>query len=202
MGTSVSETRFKTKDGREVEVRPPKLVDAAAMTAFVNQLAKEKKVNRDLGIASFDSRATVAFERRWLRSIIQATKRETAVTMVAFSSGKLVGECTLRRQERRDMRHTGVLGIVVLRDFRGVGLGKDLMKVVLRSARRMGVWLVELEVMAINRAAIRLYKKVGFRAAGVIPGKILRDGRELDMVVMFADLRGTDKFPRRRRGKS
>jgi ribosomal protein S18 acetylase RimI-like enzyme len=194
--------RFRTKDGREVLLRPLALGDVNALVPFVNRLAKEKKMNRDLGIGSFDGRVTRKFEKGFLDSIVAAEKERLAVTMAAFAGRELVGECTLRRRERRDTRHTGVLGIVILDEYRGVGVGEKLMAEVLQRARRIGVWLVELEAMEINRGAIHLYEKLGFRRVGVVPGKILRDGRELDIVVMFADLRRTDKSSPAGRGKS
>lgn len=66
----------------------------------------------------------------------------------------------------------------------------------------MGVWLVLLEVMGKNEAAIGLDEKMRFPKAGVIPNKILRKGRHIDIVVMYADLRGIDKFPPQRRRES
>lgn len=189
MGKPLPSTRFAAKDGRQVLIRPFAARDLDAMTSFVNRLVKEKKVNRDLGIGSFDKRATKAFERKFLRSMIESERKKAAVTRAAFADGMLVGESTLRRREQKDMRHGGLFGIVVLDGYRGLGIGEKLMSELLRGARDIGVWFVELEVIAINRAAIGLYKKMGFRTAGVLPGKILRDDRELDIVVMYADLR-------------
>jgi RimJ/RimL family protein N-acetyltransferase len=176
--------------------------DLGAMVSFVNRVAKEKKTNRDLGIGSFDTRVTRKFEKGFLDSIVAAEKKRLAVTMAAFAEGELVGECILRRRERKDTYHTGILGIVILDGFRGIGVGEKMITEVLRKARELGVWLVELEVMEINRGATHLYEKLGFRRAGVVPGKILRDGRELDIIVMFTDLRRTDKSSLDGRGKS
>lgn len=199
MARRVRNDSFVTEDGRDVAIRPFALGDLDRMTTFVNQIVKEKKTNRDLGISSFDKRATRAFEGKFLRSMIALEKDRKAVARAAFSSGKMVGTCTIRRREQSDMRHVGLFGIVVLDGYRGVGLGERLMREVLQAARSMGIWLVELEVLTMNRGAMHLYEKGGFRASGVVPGKIVRDGRELDIMVMYADLRGTDKSPSGRR---
>lgn len=62
-------------------------------------------------------------------------------------------------------------------------------KTALREALRSGVWLVELQVFASNEVAIHVYEKLGFRRVGVVPGKMLRNGRLLDEIHMYVDLR-------------
>ena len=184
-----------TRDGRTVTLRPFTSSDVDAMLRFANSIVREKKENRVLGIAAFDERLTREFERKFLRSTLASVKKGSGVSIAAFAERTLVGECMVRGREPNDLKHTGLLGIVILSEYRGVGLGEMLMLEVLREAKRIGIWLVELEVMAINKRAIRLYEKLGFRKVGIVPNKIQRDGRRLDMVAMYADLRETINPP-------
>jgi len=184
-----------TRDGRTVTLRPFTSSDVDAMLRFANSIVREKKENRDLGIAAFDERLTREFERKFLRSTLASVKKGSGVSIAAFAERTLVGECMVRGREPNDLKHTGLLGIVILSEYRGVGLGEMLMLEVLREAKRIGIWLVELEVMAINKRAIRLYEKLGFRKVGIVPNKIQRDGRRLDMVTMYSDLRETINPP-------
>jgi len=184
-----------TRDGRTVTLRPFTSSDVDAMLRFANSIVREKKENRVLGIAAFDERLTREFERKFLRSTLASVKKGSGVSIAAFAERTLVGECMVRGREPNDLKHTGLLGIVILSEYRGVGLGEMLMLEVLREAKRIGIWLVELEVMAINKRAIRLYEKLGFRKVGIVPNKIQRDGRRLDMVTMYADLRETINPP-------
>jgi len=193
--------KFTTKDGRTLVLRPLASTDVVAMLRFANALVKEKKENRDLGVASFDRRLTKEFEEKFLRSMLEGTKKRRAVSVAAFDGGRLVGECMVRGREPSDLGHTGLLGIVILEGYRGVGLGEKLMIEALDEAKRIGIWLIELEVLAINKGAARLYEKVGFMKVGVVPNKIQRDGRHIDIVAMYADLRN-DKSPLARRGES
>jgi RimJ/RimL family protein N-acetyltransferase len=64
-----------------------------------------------------------------------------------------------------------------------------MVKTALEEALRSGVWLVELQVFAINEVAIHVYEKLGFKRVGVVPGKMLRNGRLLDEIRMYLDLR-------------
>jgi ribosomal protein S18 acetylase RimI-like enzyme len=193
---------FQSRDGRWVVLRPLKRNDVQAMIRFANTLSREKKANPNLAITSLDKRVTEEDERKSLNRIIAGRRTEDEISLGAFHGDRMVGHCHVSRRKQQDVRHTGVYGISVIEGYRGVGIGTRLTEEVLREASRMGLWLIELEVMGMNKAAIGLYEKIGFRKAGIIPNKVLRKGRHIDIVVMYADLRGTDKFPPQRRRES
>lgn len=113
----------------------------------------------------------------------------------------MVGNCDIHRREPADVRHTGVLGIVVREDFRGIGIGERLMHETLRRSQSIGVELVELQVFATNKAALHLHEKAGFRTVWVVPNKMKRGDRCFDEITMFADVRGIDKSTSARRRK-
>lgn len=193
---------FRTSDGRLVVLRPLRTGDLDPLVRFANAMVKEKKANRDLGVVTFDRRLTRREERKFLDAIVVGVRKKEVVSLGAFVGGEVVGHCDVSRREPSDLRHTGVLGIVLAEGHRGVGIGERLMAEVLGEAARIGVWLVELRVFSINGPAIHLYEKMGFRRVGVVPNKMLRDGRGLDEVVMYADLRGSDKSTSTVRGRS
>jgi ribosomal protein S18 acetylase RimI-like enzyme len=180
---------FVTKDGRHIVLRSLRGSDLEALMNFANTLVKEKRTNQNLGIVSFDSEVTLKEERKFLRTVVQGVKKNEIVSVTALDNGILVGHCDVRRRSSSDERHTGVLGIVILDGYRNVGVGERMMVEALREARRMGVWLVELRVFAINDVAIHLYEKLGFQVVGVVPNKMIRGERSFDEVVMYNDLR-------------
>jgi len=182
-------TEFQARDGRWITLRALKRGDIQPALRFANSLAREKKTNHDLGIISLDKKVTEKDERKFLNRIIAGRKTGDEISLGAFDGVRMVGHCHVARRNQRDVRHTGVYGITILDGYRRIGIGARLTESVLEQASKMGVWLVELEVMGINEAAIGLYEKMGFRMAGVIPNKILRRGRSIDIVVMYADLR-------------
>ncbi len=181
--------RFTAEDGRVLELRVPRKGDLDALLKFANAIAREKRSNRDLGIIAFDRRFTRKEEREFLSTLVEGAAKKEMVAFAAFDRGKMVGNCDIRRRKPSDVHHSGLLGIVILDGYRGVGVGEALMRAALSEARRMGMWLVELTVLAINPGAIHLYEKLGFVRVGDVPGKVLRDGRHIDEVVMYADLR-------------
>ncbi|HYA56818.1 MAG TPA: GNAT family N-acetyltransferase [Nitrososphaerales archaeon] len=185
---------LRASDGRRIIIRPLKRDDILPLMRFANTLSREKETNQDLGIVSLDKRVAKEEELEFLNRIIAGRRTKDEISLAAFDGARMVGHCHVSRRRQRDVRHTGILGISVIDGYRGLGIGSRLTAEVLEQTLRVGVWLVELEVMGINEAAIGLYEKMGFRRAGVIPNKILRKGRHIDIVVMYADLRGSDKF--------
>jgi ribosomal protein S18 acetylase RimI-like enzyme len=181
------------KDGRSATLRSLEKKDLAELVRFANILVKERRTNPDLGIISLDRRMTRAKEREFLDRVLLGIKSREVASVAAFVGRRLVGNCEVTKRRPHDVRHSGVLGIAILDGYRGVGLGRAMMRTVMSEARTIGVTLVELQVFATNRAALGLYEKTGFRRVGVVPGKIRRPGRIYDEVLMYADTGGTDK---------
>lgn len=176
--------RFTAADGREFVLRTLSLRDLDQAVMFVNALVKERSVNPDLGIL-LDTKATRRGEMRWLERRVTGTRKGTSFSVAAFHRGRLVGNCEVTRGTFQDTRHTGVLGIAVLDGYRGVGLGRRMLEVLLDVSEQGGVSLVELAVLSINKGAMALYSRLGFRKCGVVPGKVHRGRRRIDEVTMF-----------------
>jgi ribosomal protein S18 acetylase RimI-like enzyme len=77
-----------------------------------------------------------------------------------------VGWCDIIRNPHEGFRHVGRLGMGILPDYRGRGLGKQLAIQTIRAARQVGMERIELEVFASNGVAIALYRALGFVTEG------------------------------------
>jgi len=64
------------------------------------------------------------------------------------------------------MKHGGLLGMGVISEHRGKGIGKELLLRTVDHARKTGLKRIELEVFANNSVAIALYKRCGFEHEG------------------------------------
>ena len=180
---------FTAKDGTQVVLRALQSTDLDGLLKFANAIVKERRTNSELGITSLDRRLRRSDEKKFLDGILLGIKKNEVVSVAAFVGGKVVGHCDVSRRRPTDERHTGLFGIVILDGYRGTGIGQMMVKTALEEALRSGVWLVELQVFAINEVAIHVYEKLGFRRVGVVPGKMLRNGRLLDEIRMYVDLR-------------
>jgi ribosomal-protein-alanine N-acetyltransferase len=76
--------------------------------------------------------------------------------------------------------------IAVHPEFRGRGLGKRLLAVILEDSRRQGMATATLEVRAGNQTAQAMYRDFGFEVKGLRKG-YYKDNQE-DALIMTADL--------------
>jgi ribosomal-protein-alanine N-acetyltransferase len=60
--------------------------------------------------------------------------------------------------------------IAIHPDFRGMGVGEQVLRQVIEQVRFRGARLITLEVRPSNSAALALYKKLGFRLMGIRRG--------------------------------
>jgi ribosomal protein S18 acetylase RimI-like enzyme len=103
---------------------------------------------------------------------------------VALDGDRVVGWCDVTPHDRPVTRHCGVLGIGVLPEWRGHGVGLRLIEATLEAARAFPLARVELVVRADNPRAIALYRKVGFEVEGRRQRTLLVDGVYYDDITM------------------
>jgi len=109
--------------------------------------------------------------------------------LVAEDGEHVVGWCDVRRETIPIYAHEGMLGMGLLQEYRGRGIGERLIRATLDAARVAGFERISLSVYARNTAAMALYRKVGFVLEGTrVRGKKL-DGAYDDvhtMALLFA----------------
>ncbi len=148
----------------------------------------EREADPSFGLALFRKQPSVDDERKWFSVIMKEIEAGNQVARVAEIDSRVVGMCdVMRTGTGTEMDHRGYLGIAILKEFRGRGVGTLLMKETLDACRgRFEV--VYLSVFSVNRDAIRLYERLGFRRYGTFPGAVKRDGRYLDLDQMYLKL--------------
>jgi len=86
--------------------------------------------------------------------------------VVAATQGRVIGLASLRGSTLTRFEHGATLGLAVLQEFWGQGLGRALMHALLSWADSRGLVRVALEVVESNTRAIRLYESLGFEHEG------------------------------------
>ena len=138
-----------------------------------------------------------AFSRPWSKSIFKATlllpyaayyvavedkeeenRESSGGTLMAGGSadsgkpdeniepGKIVGMCGVKKI----FEEGEISNVAVHPDFRGKGISRKMLNILMREAREDGVQAFTLEVRAGNGIAINLYESLGFRTEGVRRG--------------------------------
>jgi ribosomal protein S18 acetylase RimI-like enzyme len=158
----------------ELRIVPAAVEHVESFHACLDSVARERS-----GLA-----ITAAFPLDQLRAFVAKNIEEGMPAFFALDGDRVVGWSDIRREERPDVRHRGVLGMGVHRDYRGHGTGRSLLQTALAKAKEIGLIRVDLTVYAQNAAAIALYRRCGFVEEGrIVKGRYL-DGRFDDVIQM------------------
>lgn len=109
------------------------------------------------------------------------------VAVLKTESGQelIIGMAGLNVFSSPRLRHSGSIGMMVHRDYQGMGIGSRLIETVLDVADN---WLmlirVQLEVYTDNEHAIALYKKHGFEVEGTKRKATIKNGKLVDEYLM------------------
>ena len=110
---------------------------------------------------------TVEQEAKFLKA---RSESENAIEIAAFIGGRIVGTAGVEPiGETEKIRHRADFGIAVEKACWGRGVGRALTLACIECAKQAGYLQMELEVVAENASAVRLYESVGFREYGRNP---------------------------------
>jgi ribosomal protein S18 acetylase RimI-like enzyme len=118
------------------------------------------------------------------RRVVLDSLAEGAVHVVALQQQEVVGWCDIRPKSASTLRHSGVLGMGVVRAHRRRGLGARMLAMALEMAGEHGLRRVELIVRADNAAAIALYQRFGFEVEGTLRRYMCIDDTCYDALLM------------------
>ncbi len=111
-----------------------------------------------------DFEKTPEQQREWIEKI-SANPRD--IMIVAEIDGKVVGWIVFISQVRKRMAHTGSFGVMIKREYRGSGIGKQLLQGMLAWAEKNPlIEKVCLGAFSTNHRAIALYESMGFVEEG------------------------------------
>lgn len=121
--------------------------------------------------------------------IADAREDENHVYIGAYWNGKLVGMASLRRNQPFKSRHRAYIGISVLQEYTGMGIGTHLMQALIEEAKRLDVLQLELKVVETNYIAQGLYYRFGFKECGKIPNAFHIGEQFVGELMMVKDMR-------------
>lgn len=149
------------KNNIEVLIRTVQLEDAKAILDIQRDVISEN----DYWIATIDEFTKTITQQR--DSIQKILKNERETIIIAEISGKVVGWLEFESQTCKKISHTGLFGIMIHKDYRGMGIGRMLINELFDWAEKNPfIEKVSLGVFSTNHRAISLYKSMGFKEAG------------------------------------
>lgn len=173
--------QFKLEDDKEVVIRYPKLGDLVQMTSYINLLSKEQTY-----ILFQGKEISIKHEKDYLKNMLSSIKKKMAVQLLAFHNTQLIGITDIKMKEHA-LIHEGVFGITIAKEFRGLGLGKKIMKLVIDETVKNipQLQVITLSVFSDNSLAQNLYKSFGFKEYGRLPEIISHKNHFDDHVYMY-----------------
>jgi ribosomal protein S18 acetylase RimI-like enzyme len=108
-----------------------------------------------------------SLNERWNRRFWIDWLREGDLGVIAQDGHRPVGAAWLRRFSGAELSpnddpEVPVLAIAVDKDYRGQGVGKELMRALIQQAKRQGIRAIDLVTDLFNEPALRLYRANGF----------------------------------------
>lgn len=100
------------------------------------------------------------------------------------TNDRVVGWCDIVPHGDPHTKHRATLGMGILEEFRGRGIGSKLMASALEHAKTCGLEKIELSVYTTNERAIALYKKHGFEQEGLLKKYRKLDKKYCDCLMM------------------
>ena len=158
-------------------IRPVKIEDAL----FINGIRRQDGVRENImGIVSERVSGTESF-------INGLTLNDHMLVAEVEEEGikKVIAIASLSVNKANRVRHSGSIGIMVGKEYHGMGIGRALMINLIDIADN---WLmlirIELGVFTDNEKAINLYKSLGFQIEGIRKYAIIRNGKYDDDYLM------------------
>jgi GNAT superfamily N-acetyltransferase len=111
-------------------------------------------------------------------------------TYVAEDAGRAVGTYILRPNESGGGSHVANAAFMVAPEARGQGIGRAMGEHCLSEARRLSFRAMQFNfVVSTNESAIRLWKQLGFKIVGTLPGAFRHPEKDyIDVYIMHRSL--------------
>ena len=178
-----SPKRIQLKNGTEALFRSPELTDAAALLDYLRITAEDTPF---LLRYPEECVMTVEQEENFLHGCLQSPNTTMILCEV---NGRISGNCQISRHNKLKTRHRASIGIALMKEFWGLGIGTAMFEEMICISREQGIRQLELEVFETNTRAIGLYQKMGFHIAAEHPNAIcLKDGTLLKEYLMVREL--------------
>jgi len=161
-----------------MEIRKAVLEDASIWNKLVFTVKSENLPS----LYKMTTPITLESTEEYLKKIL---KNEGSFVLLCIENDIAVGSLDLIRKEREEENHVGEFGICILSEYRGKGIGQQLiqkMEEVCRQENR--IRKIEFEVISNNDVGMKLYKKMKYEIEGIKKRSIVKDDKEIDMIIM------------------
>lgn len=170
---------YTLKNNKNLVIRKAVVEDTEAILNISNQVAGETD---NLSYSSGEYYMTYDQQYTYISKLKDS---KNSCFLVGVIDGKVIGSLTFLSSSRKRLEHRGEMGIAILKDYWGIGIGKSLIDFFLKWAKQNGVTKkIDLLVREDNIPAIGLYIKFGFQIEGRISRGMIVNNRSYDIYIM------------------
>ena len=173
--------RFTVKDGREIILRIPRWEDLDGLMELMNSLVEE---DADIHRTEKMTREQAA---DWLGRKMADIEKGDLFFLMAEVNRRTIAHSELRIGKGRSA-HVGDIGLVIMKGYRDIGIGTEILISLISQAEEKGLKMMTLTGFSTNRRAIHLYEKLGFKETGRIPNNLYKNGKFIDEIIMVKEL--------------
>lgn len=174
-------TKIILRDGREVTVTLlTREIPSSALQEYINELVDEDTY------LLHNHKYSLTEEMEWKRRALEEADHDQSITMIGLDGERVIASLQARRSRMKEANNIG-FGIAISKDFRGVGLGEILLRMLIdETKKKMKPKNMYIEYIDGNKPAANLYKKLGFKKIiGRYPKWVKHKGRYLDRIVLL-----------------
>ncbi len=103
---------------------------------------------------------------------------------IVGSNNPIAGQITIENVPWEAADHVAILGIIIRKEYRNIGLGYALIEYAKKVALAQGKMKLILSTFTSNQQGISLYKKCGFNSVGVYKNQYLIQEKFIDELLM------------------
>ncbi|OJG38926.1 hypothetical protein RV01_GL001964 [Enterococcus dispar] len=126
-----------------------------------------KKIGGETDFLIMDEHGLSLTEEQLAMQLAAFLESANNLSLVALAGEKIIGMASVLAEDNPRVAHIGEVGISILKEYWGMGLGAAMMEEIIWWAENSGVIRrLELTVQTRNKRAIHLYQKFGFTQEG------------------------------------
>jgi RimJ/RimL family protein N-acetyltransferase len=153
--------------------------DATELVAYLHKIGSESNF---LTFGPGELSVSVSAEEVMLEESRNANNK---IMILALVGNKVIGCLHFSGGDRARIQHTGELGVSVLKDYWGQGIGTAMVQELIDWAKDSNVLRkLNLRVRSDNYSAVHVYEKLGFVQEGRITRGFFISGQFYDLICM------------------
>ena len=170
---------IELKNGKTLVLREANINDAEGMLRYLNVVGGESD---NLLFGENEFQLTVEQEKGYIETM---RENDNALMAIGVINGEVISIAQVAAPPRKRIAHNGELAISVKKEYWGMGVGTEMMKVLIGFAKETGVIKnISLGVKSDNEKAIKLYEKMGFEKVGAHKNFFNINGVYYDEILM------------------